>query len=1298
MDDFLKVFKEFTGENLKVIRHPSQNHEISFSDLNQLCDLLFRFINYEVREASLARIKENFVNHFLKIQELNLNEISNAIEGLATNFEPFLKKIALVRFPGNENWNGDLVYCGINKTTLDDLLNSRFSFKDYRNVNNHTVKEFPDALINYKGISRAILDFVRQSLRNAVHEAKDYNRVQKIQYSNYVIAIYLIAVNDNKQFLQRFLYPEYAYLENIIKNKTIRHINSVYIDLLGKEEDLFFDSIVIEKLDGDRLMEMIDNFNIDEEPDEDDDIATARVDTISNIAKDTNNFIIIGEPGSGKTTSLSKIQFDNALGLINGTENSKFPVLIKASSYSAQNNYEVLLNREINFTNISELSKKYNVIVLIDGLNEIDLQYRAIAYKDILNMITFYSDISFVLSTRKHGFNNIWNIPVFELKDLNSKQIEQLITNVVGVSKGKTIWEEIKVNDQLLDLSQKPLLLMMIIQVAKLNNGIIPKNKGLLYKIFNDGIFSRESKVYSTDIETKNDILSFLAFWMRENGLFKNINRSKCKSIIESQLKVINTTVGVNNIINELIDNGFLKVENDDLEFYHETHQEYFVALQLKKSFETNQKFNFNYSEEKWFEAILICNDLFTNSNDRMRLFEFLFIGEKYDTPKRLYEFCASDIDENFIVACKIAYSTQFSYPEIFKKAEIYLNNYLILWSYKNSLESPLIGFDKILKAVAALSSPYLFHKVVLTIKYNCNWLYFPNVNTDEYDDFQVIKQKFNENFELHTRAFVENLSDFTAYYECILSSNIGAFNLWSLRSIYSNIGRLNSYILKNASSNKLISAFFKFKDEELLNEIAKTDLDFLISNYNSIEEYNLKNTYKLIIKHHIYNPTAIAFVKKNLLAEKISLKFKINILYEMLSISSLLDYILSSIVTLEQNPEYQNEIILNQKVLRELLKEIPLKILIRYNLSKYFAVPLIAFKELDYYILKQSEQSIVFLLPYVDMNSLREAHKYILVNNSYVDCQIESNHKDIMSGETENSTKLICYFDNSKFEKINSIKLLTADVNFSDPSLYHSDILINNINLLRYVEGKIYANNTKKFIHSVGIESSFLKYSDQIGYSVILKVIEKPSCTTYVTYHSVKNKIVSFNSYFNNDNVNVNDIVFVEQNNRVIKLDNALLKNIKYHKSIVLDYDLERQEGFIKNIKSVETSPNKDYYFSLIHCNFSPKIGDEVNFLPGLNHYRKYFLKPAAYCISKSPDNIAILKTYFLQKDYYNLYLADKVTNEEYFCRILISDFDKYGVTKLEKEMAFTFRFPKKSQDGLFKKKIFIIKKLPTA
>src|ERR1035437_9996695 len=794
------LFKDYAKENLQQIPHPTQNKSFIFNNLNELIDLLFRFLDYEIDEPTLMRVKNNFEINFLKIEEFTVKELPNAIEGLATNFEPFLKKIAYIKYFNTLYWNGNNIYEGINKSTLGDLISGELPLK--KGIPIETIREkYPEQLITKSGTSGAILDFVRSELRNAVHYAKNYNRVQLVQYSNTVLGAYLLAIYDNKNFLQKRFFPEFKYLETIVSNKDYIKLNNNYINLIGQEELLIIDNIAIEVLDGDKLIANLNSDLLEDDVRPEGEVIQkeiSRVDSVLNIAKDVSKFIVVGQPGPGKSTTLQKILYDNALGILNGDKNCKLPILINASSYSPSKSLKNLLSYKIDFIDLNELSFKYNIVILVDGLNEIDDEYKKQAFSELNNLIDDYQQASFIISSRKFGFYNHWNLPVYELKDLNENQTKQLITNILGETKRDLIWQQINSFPQILELSHNPLMLMMILKVSSLMQGNIPSNKGILYKLFNDAILSREQKIYKTDISTKKDILSHLAFNMRFNGMFKKINVESAKSFIEEKLQKLNKSIGCNEMLNELVDNNFFSQQGDDLEFHHETQQEYFVALEIKNQFFKSNKLNFDYSDNKWFEPILIASDLITTESERLKFFEIIFIGEKNSSNKLIDDFTVEDINPKFHIACKIAFNLKEIHPRLYKQAEIYLHNYLIIWLHQKTNEIEIVEFEKLIEAVASLSSISIFEVIFYKYKYLCHWFY----NREFDENYENYKENYlyEEKFYKLTKAFVDNLSDFGLFYNFI-NSDLGNKNVyWVSKSILANIKRFKSYLIQNTS------------------------------------------------------------------------------------------------------------------------------------------------------------------------------------------------------------------------------------------------------------------------------------------------------------------------------------------------------------------------------------------------------------------------------------------------------------------------------------------------------------------
>jgi predicted NACHT family NTPase len=157
------------------------------------------------------------------------------------------------------------------------------------------------------------LDFIRIELRNAVHNARTYTRLELIHYSNTVISGYLIAVEDNLNSLKRKFLKEYTYLEKIVLESDYKNLDKMYVDLLGQEAIKDIEVYGVEVIDENELLLDVNSFNgfnskllLDEDIDYK--LVEKRIDNIINIANDTKQFHIVGKPGSGKSTTLLKME------------------------------------------------------------------------------------------------------------------------------------------------------------------------------------------------------------------------------------------------------------------------------------------------------------------------------------------------------------------------------------------------------------------------------------------------------------------------------------------------------------------------------------------------------------------------------------------------------------------------------------------------------------------------------------------------------------------------------------------------------------------------------------------------------------------------------------------------------------------------------------------------------------------------------------------------------------------------------------------------------------------------------
>ncbi len=651
----------------------------------------------------------------------------------------------------------------------------------------------------------------------------------------------------------RYLFS--TYIEKRLKNKRYIKLDEVYIDLYGEEEIKHkiqneINTIGVEVTDFWDSFEKYENQeNAKEKP---------IIDTIVNISQYKEQFVIIGAPDCGKTTTLEKILFNNLLQIKNGNKNSKLPILIIANEFNTTGDFEQLITKEFPAWNNQNIDKS-KFLLLIDGINEIIPSKQILAINQLKNILSDdnYEHTSIIISSRKYGFSDNYKLPVFEIKQLNDTQVRSYIA-AYKPQEEEIIWNQIQENQYLHELAFNPLTLFMITWVNWHNN-IIPNNRGLLFKSFINQIFKRERKVGNiVELSTKIELLSEIAFSMRI-GKF-SLSFKQTHNIFNSKIHNYDTSY---KLIDNLCNNYILKTSSGNnidmvspderISFVHESYLEYFSAVALQNIFLENGELPIDYTDTEWFETLKITSDLFSNKNDLIKFIDYLFVGgckhhkrkkigagviqkNKISISKCKWEINKEDFNERLDIACKVVYNIRLRFPEVYNIFENYLNNQLFFWSnyyYSTINKDNLIGeeiipFENMLAACAGISSTKILKKILYSDKWTFIWL-------DYYID-QKWETHLKENFINRANAFFNNLSDFELVYNLLIKKPVA-------KSFHNPIKLFEPLkkILTDKIPLKLSKDLYKKTyNLNLLEKIGREDIDFYINNYN-IEKHDLK-------------------------------------------------------------------------------------------------------------------------------------------------------------------------------------------------------------------------------------------------------------------------------------------------------------------------------------------------------------------------------------------------------------------------------------------------------------------------
>ncbi len=1026
------------------------------------------------------------------------------------------------------------------------------------------------------------------------------------------------------------------YLKQIISDEENIKINKIYVELLGKESEKDIDNIGVEIMDERSIINKLklqgnqNSFNTLDTSKEN------RIDSILKIEEDTNQFILMGESGSGKSTTLHKILYNNAKAFFEGKENIKIPVLIDANQYNKGRTFVSLIREKLEIENLSELFQQGDLQIIIDGLNEVSEDFEDKAKKEIKQILKVYPENSIIISTRKHAFSNSFNLPVFELKELQDKQIKDYILKY-SKENFLELWNDINENEHLYSLSQNPLTLKIILIVS--NKGEKISNRANLYYSFFKTLFDLENqKNESIEKDIKIKILCFLAYSMREKGEVR-VAIGEALSIIQKiQRKLFFFNYDSIDILKELERNSIIKLSRQEsITFTHESYLEFFTALELKEYFYKNKKIKIeDLSNSYWKEPISMCSDLFTDESNAFDFFEYLFKGnskkeileDEYDfdlkernkenKPKKISSFSFDDFNENINIAAHVALNLRERYPKIYHTAEIYLSNYMNIYLskfYKNGFINYEKYFLILFDTIATLSSPKLFYKILIDFDWVYLWLY-----TEELETMKINSDKSKEEkafFNHISFSISRSLKDFTLFYFILDKARI--YHSFS-RSIIINLNNLRRILTYHIPLNKLIYTYKILKDEKLLIEIGKYDMTFFKENLN-FDTYDIGNYLDFIRKYHSKNENGLNELFFRLKSLKIGSDLWYDTLYHLFDLKFdekiLLEYIEKYIENLGSDKNYKKLISYFQCIRFENLQEKIKNLFITPEKKNFFS------KYSDISISNSNNIKLKLDIDYKNLLNLKKSS-----SNYFIKVVINEKYSAFVKGVTsfnenlENKFLSISLLDERNLENITENGIVEEvsgpdSLILTEPLKFHPDLIRNNHKILHILDYSLKENKktTINFIQELGITYLFHSKIESIKYGIVIDIYKNKVQIfdftkkefDYFPVHDYEKK-----KYYKEQ------IVTIEKNAKlgIIEQDNYDEK-IGFETSTINQINADKREGFIYNKEKYQEF-SKDFFFSFDSCDFSPYLGDLVKFIPAKNNSKHYVNLPMALKIHK--------------------------------------------------------------------------------
>ncbi len=296
-----------------------------------------------------------------------------------------------------------------------------------------------------------------------------------------------------------------------------------------------------------------------------------------------SRFVLIGEPGAGKTTTLRRLALDAARARL-ADSGAPLPLLLYLPAWGDEPTAGDFLTAQIEKIGLGSLAKN-QLLLYLDGLNEMGgsgakkakLLREWLAGADVPARI--------IITCRAADYANelVVNLPTVLAGEMDEGRIRQFAHNYLGEDDAGRFLERVTPTKfsghtdesrSLFRLAKNPYLLTALMVVYKSSpEGDLPRNNGALFRRLAMALWERE--------RTRN-LLGWIPFEQMESSLgrlaFAMINEDKP---IDVPLDYVRQYVEDVGLLPAAASANFVEIRGNELRFYHQLMLEYFAATSL---------------------------------------------------------------------------------------------------------------------------------------------------------------------------------------------------------------------------------------------------------------------------------------------------------------------------------------------------------------------------------------------------------------------------------------------------------------------------------------------------------------------------------------------------------------------------------------------------------------------------------------------------------------------------------------------------------------------------------------------
>ncbi|MEZ2250484.1 HEAT repeat domain-containing protein [Microcoleus sp.] len=363
-----------------------------------------------------------------------------------------------------------------------------------------------------------------------------------------------------------------------------------------------------------------------------------RLEVLSGIRKylRDGNVLLVGKPGSGKSTVLQRFRWELAREALKDGDRP-IPVLVElrydqsiVDAICAEfENAELIVTPE----DVKDLRVHRKLLLLLDGVNEMPSQKRR---QELQRFHDKNSHTRMIFTTRDLALGGFLGIEKqLEMCALTQPQMREFVHKYS--KHGDLLLQQL--GDRLREIAETPLLLWMMCEVFEPTLKI-PQSKGELFEQFHYKYekFKGNIPVSDDSRRFKSELLQQLAFVMLQGDLQQPreglvaIRRDRAEGILKRWLRderELEPLKKAKEWLENLVQYHLLQVaaKPEEIEFHHQLFQEYYAGRALLKLFEKHQDaiddqrlqhFYLNYF--KWTEPLAFMLSLLGDEDRAVRV------------------------------------------------------------------------------------------------------------------------------------------------------------------------------------------------------------------------------------------------------------------------------------------------------------------------------------------------------------------------------------------------------------------------------------------------------------------------------------------------------------------------------------------------------------------------------------------------------------------------------------------------------------------------------------------------------